>query len=499
VATRTSLSAAHGAADAARASRARSASVRTHAWAWTLAACALPILVYPFLPGDAELVVYHLVGLVAVVGIVAGVRMQRLPPVPWLLLAAGQLAFVVGDTLWDVYDRILHTAPSPSPADVLYLAGYPLMAAALALLAHRRAAAGPALLDAAIVTIGVAVVSWVFVIAPLATDTSVATVDRIVAVAYPVGDLLLLAMTVRLFLAPGRASRGHRLLGTGLLVVLVADALYAQATLGATALVPERFLDTGWLAGYALIGAAVLVPTIRALTEPPPAHAEVGPSRLWLLAGASLLAPATLALQTARGADAQPMLIALTSAVLFGLVVLRMSWLVRRVEEQAAELSRAARTDALTGAPNRRAWDEQIAIELARAKRTGAPVSVAMLDLDHFKAYNDRHGHPAGDRLLRAVTDAWRAQLRTIDVLARYGGEEFGLILPGCGVDLAAAIVERLRLATPGGESSSAGVAAWDGIECADTLLARTDQALYAAKHAGRDRTVVAHVEQLAA
>jgi diguanylate cyclase (GGDEF)-like protein len=449
---------------------------------------------------DVELAIYHLIGLVAVVGILAGVRMHGLRPLPWLLLGAGQLAFLLGDVLWDVYDGVLHIAPGPSLAVVLYLAGYPLMAAGLAVLARRRApAAGAGVIDSAIVTIGVSVVSWVFVIAPLASDTSVATVDRIVAVAYPVGDLLLLAMAVRLFLAPGRPSRGHRILGAGLLVVLVADALYAQATLGATALVSERFLDTGWLAGYALIGTAVLDPTIRAIAEPAPRREELGRARLWLLAGASVLAPATLALQTARGADAQPMLIALTSAALFGLVVRRMSGLVRRVEDQAAELARAARTDALTGAPNRRAWDEQLAIELARAARTGAPVSIAMLDLDHFKAYNDRLGHQAGDVMLRRTTDAWRAQLRSIDVLARYGGEEFGVILPGCGAEEAAAIVERLRIATPDGETSSAGVAAWDGTESAELLFARTDRALYAAKRSGRDRTVVAYSAALAA
>jgi diguanylate cyclase (GGDEF)-like protein len=125
--------------------------------------------------------------------------------------------------------------------------------------------------------------------------------------------------------------------------------------------------------------------------------------------------------------------------------------------------------------------------------------SVALLDLDHFKAFNDREGHPAGDALLRGVAAAWRRELRGIDVLARYGGEEFGLVLPGCSVAEGAAIVDRLRAMTPLGETSSAGVAAWDGVEGADALVTRADRALYQAKRAGRDRTVVAAGPALAA
>ena len=210
----------------------------------------------------------------------------------------------------------------------------------------------------------------------------------------------------------------------------------------------------------------MLDPTIRlaerARRGARPAQAAAG---CGCSACASLLAPATIAVQSLTGGDAHPLLIAFTSAALFGLVVLRMAGLVRRVEEQANELARVARTDALTGAPNRRAWDEQLAVELARAARDGEPVSVALLDLDHFKAYNDLRGHQAGDRLLREAAAAWQGRLRTMDVIARYGGEEFGLILPGCPPDLAAGIVDRLRGLTPEGETTSAGVACWDGTE----------------------------------
>jgi diguanylate cyclase (GGDEF)-like protein len=116
---------------------------------------------------------------------------------------------------------------------------------------------------------------------------------------------------------------------------------------------------------------------------------------------------------------------------------------------------------------------------------------VALLDLDHFKAYNDRHGHQAGDRLLKAAAAAWQSRLRKTDLLARYGGEEFAVLLPDCGLDNAMEIAERLRTAQPEG-TCSIGVAAWDGHEAAAQLVARADRALYAAKEGGRNRCCAA-------
>lgn len=155
-------------------------------------------------------------------------------------------------------------------------------------------------------------------------------------------------------------------------------------------------------------------------------------------------------------------------------------------------LEEVARTDALTGLLNRRAWEEQLPTELDRARRTQRPVCVAMLDLDRFKAYNDGHGHPAGDRLLERFAAAWRGRLRTTDILARYGGEEFALALAGCELERATEVAEELCRITPGGQTCSIGVAEWNGHESPDELMQRADGALYAAKRAGRGRVVVA-------
>jgi diguanylate cyclase (GGDEF)-like protein len=155
-----------------------------------------------------------------------------------------------------------------------------------------------------------------------------------------------------------------------------------------------------------------------------------------------------------------------------------------------ARLETIARTDELTGLPNRRAWQEALPREVARAGRSSEPFCVAMLDLDHFKDYNDQQGHQAGDRLLKQLAGAWSNELRTSDTLARYGGEEFALLLPTCNIERAIDVVARLREVTPDGQTCSAGIAYWDGAEAAAELIERADRALYEAKRAGRDRTV---------
>jgi diguanylate cyclase (GGDEF)-like protein len=159
--------------------------------------------------------------------------------------------------------------------------------------------------------------------------------------------------------------------------------------------------------------------------------------------------------------------------------------------ELLGRLEIAARTDDLTGLLNRRAWDEELGRELARADRSGAALCVAILDLDRFKIYNDTHGHQAGDRFLKQIAGQWSQSLRTGDILARYGGEEFALALPGTNLEHAQQMLDRLREVLPEDQTCSAGVRQWDGEESAEQLTARADTLLYAAKAAGRDRVVL--------
>jgi diguanylate cyclase (GGDEF)-like protein len=163
-----------------------------------------------------------------------------------------------------------------------------------------------------------------------------------------------------------------------------------------------------------------------------------------------------------------------------------------RRSEQLAVMEDAALTDSLTGLANRRHWDVRLARELLSADLGAGRLCVALIDLDAFKALNDRDGHAAGDRLLRACAAAWTQRVRDSDLLVRFGGDEFALVCPGVTLAAAFEIAERMRAATPGRQRCSIGVAAWDGAESAEALVQRADSALYAAKQRGRDCTVAA-------
>jgi diguanylate cyclase (GGDEF)-like protein/PAS domain S-box-containing protein len=176
----------------------------------------------------------------------------------------------------------------------------------------------------------------------------------------------------------------------------------------------------------------------------------------------------------------------------FSAVARDVTWRKRLDEDREGLIQRVkqlARTDDLTGLANRRRWHEELDRALAQARRHGSPLCVAMVDLDGFKAYNDGHGHLAGDTLLSKTSRAWEDALRATDMLARYGGDEFSVILPDCTLEEARTVIERLRAATPGAATCSAGVACSDGAESAESLVRRADTALYDAKRSGRNAT----------
>lgn len=172
-------------------------------------------------------------------------------------------------------------------------------------------------------------------------------------------------------------------------------------------------------------------------------------------------------------------------------LALRSRWLLEEIRDAAA-------TDGLTGIRNRRAFDERLDEELARAGRSGEPVSLLMLDIDHFKALNDDHGHQAGDDVLREIGAALAADCRTFDIPARYGGEEFAIILPRTDPRTALTVAERLRGVVETADTSipvtvSVGVAtAVAGLDSPQALIAAADGALYESKRAGRNRVTPA-------
>jgi diguanylate cyclase (GGDEF)-like protein len=274
-----------------------------------------------------------------------------------------------------------------------------------------------------------------------------------------------------------RPNPAHRLLRRQLLIGALALAMMVFATL---VLLVEVHLneevDVGYQQALATARQALESHQLAAVSASISARALEATERSRFL---NRVARTTLALAV---------LLAVSFGGVFGVLLWRSH--VASSEEMGA-LDRMAREDGLTGVTNRRALDEGLLIELARARRTGLPLTAVMLDLDHFKRFNDRRGHAAGDALLRDAAQGWRRQLRPTDLLARYGGEEFTLVLPSCDADAACQLVERLRPMVPERQTFSAGVALWETHESPEQVLARADRALLVAKKQGRNRTVV--------
>ena len=186
----------------------------------------------------------------------------------------------------------------------------------------------------------------------------------------------------------------------------------------------------------------------------------------------------------------------------------RVHYRVKTLQDQLREantrLETLAMTDGLTGLFNRRYFDDMLLAEVRRTLRYKNPVSIILIDMDHFKDVNDTYGHPMGDEVLRNVGRTIAAKVRTTDVAARYGGEELAVILPETGEEGGAELAERLRkmiadiVHAHGGKTirktASLGVSTFDGSDPPlgpDDLVRRADQALYEAKQAGRNRVVV--------
>ncbi len=466
-------------------------------WRWWCAGALAVMVLYCFVPLQtlASQVIYDSFATACVVVLLLGTRQVRpVAAVLWYLLAAGQLVWTAGDILFSWY-QYTGLDPFPSPADGLYLSGYPLLAAGLLMLVRSRTRyhdrAG--LLDACIIATGVTLLAWVYVLQPLAANAGAPLLERAFSVAYPAGDLLLLVLAIRLFTTGGGRTPSYWLLCTGLVTVLLADAVFTGIiTMEGTLF--NLGADLLWMTSYLAFSLAALHPSMARLSD---GRLDGAPRltrrRLAVLAVASLLAPGVLfqqGLTRPRDIDWAP--IGIGAVILFVLVVLRMNMLVTRVQQQARQLDAMANHDVLTGVANRRAWDTGLLQALHDGRRTGKPVAVALLDLDNFKEFNDRNGHQAGDRLLTEAAHRWSARMRSSDLLARYGGEEFAAVLPGTTLVEATAIVDRMRAHTPQGQSFSAGVAVWDGVETPEDLLGRADAALYDAKRAGRNRVIAA-------
>ena len=322
-------------------------SWRNRVWAVYLAVAGALMLTYLFFPplaGNGPLI--NVLGLSGVVAIVVGIRMHRpRARAAWWLFVVGQFLFWAGDIYTYSY-RILFGAdvPFPSVGDALYLAVYPALMVGLVLLVKRRNPKRDrsALIDAAILTVGVGLLSWVFLIAPNIHLTGLTWLQQAVSVAYPLGDVLLLAAVIRLAVDMGKRAPAFYLLVSSIVCLLATDSAYNYALLKGTYSHKQLGYDAGWILYYLLWGAAALHPSMRTLDEEP-AHdvrTRLTPLRLTLLGGACLIAPGIRFVEELGNPDV--VVVIVSSAVLFLLVVARMAGLVRQ-EERAVSRELALR------------------------------------------------------------------------------------------------------------------------------------------------------------
>jgi hypothetical protein len=243
---------------------------------------------------------YDTLGLSAVFAVLVGARRNRTrAPSTWRWLAAGQLLFVAGDFLFDLNERVWNTDAFPSAADGFYLGGYLPLAIGLTMLIRARTPGKDraGVIDATIVATGFGLLAWTFLMAPAAGDSSLSILGRVIALAYPAADVLLLALLARLLVSAGAHNAAFRLLAASLVALLVADVGYAVLSQADT-YTPNHPINIGWLLSYVLFGAAALHPAMAGLseraTEPP---RRLTRRRLSILTAVSLLAPLLLLFQ----------------------------------------------------------------------------------------------------------------------------------------------------------------------------------------------------------
>jgi diguanylate cyclase (GGDEF)-like protein/PAS domain S-box-containing protein len=259
---------------------------------------------------------------------------------PWYLFALGQTMFVAGDVITYNYDKLFGAElPYPSIGDILYLSVYPCLIAGVLLMVHRRSPGRDreGLIDSLIVAIGIGTISWVFLMSPIARTPESSAIQRLVGMAYPFMDLVLLVAVVRLAIGPGRRAPSFSLMAGAAIALFCTDFVYSYISVQGIVYNQAGYLEAGWASFYLLWGAAALHGSMRTLSDPAPEQEHrATKARLGLLAGASLMAPAVQIIQEIRGERVDAPFVIGSSIALFLLVVVRMAGLVRREELSAA-------------------------------------------------------------------------------------------------------------------------------------------------------------------
>ena len=308
-----------------------------------LVGVALLTLYLPVTSAPMRAAIYQVMGLLPVLAIAWSLQRHRPARwLPWILIAAGQLAFSAGDAVWAYHDLVLATSPFPSLGDALYLAGYPLIGLACVQLVHERhPGTGHArVVDAAIVAVGFGIVAWIALIQPIATDSAIGTFERLVSVAYPVMDVVLIGIVARLAFAPAARLTAPRLLILSLGLMLAADVAFSLLS-AAGLYVSGDPVDLLWLGSYVALAMAGLHPSIASEAATAPiGEPGLSARRLAVLGLASLIGPLMLAGEVALVPGGKLPLGIATIAVT-GLVLVRLAGVttsLRRNEQRFRSL-----------------------------------------------------------------------------------------------------------------------------------------------------------------
>ena len=456
-----------------------------------VAFAGVAMVLYVALPGIAAETTFQCVAWGSIVVFVRGLRRHGGITLPWCFIIAGWTSFAMGDLLFSVYEYVLDTSPFPSVADVFYLAGYPLLVAGFASLVRRSRPDGDriALIDAGIVLVPAAVAAWIYLIGPYAASGTTMT-ERAVSGSYPLGDLLLLAVMLRLF-SPGIADRrlarpALAILGISMFAMLGADAWFVCLQLRGS-YVTGGWSDALYLFPYIGFAVAAMDPSVEHIgTHLPRTDPSLGRRRRTMLTLAAMVTPILLLVQYLTNSAMAVPLVVVATAVSFLLVIARLSTVVEALEESRNALVYDATHDHLTGLVNRGLFAERIDAAVGGCDEG----SLLFVDLDNFKRINDRLGHRTGDLTLVDVSTRLRAAVRDGDVVARLGGDEFAVLLPGADgaitESLAARLVEELSIPVEDLlVTASIGSVSWSrdgGPTSASILLESADRAMYAAK-----------------
>jgi PAS domain S-box-containing protein len=331
--------------------------LRKRAWQFYLLCGGILGLAYFLGPPQVRAAswIYNGVSWSAVAMIMVGVRMNRPQErVAWGVMAFGLALFASGDLITYNTQFFLHAssaeAPFPSVGDALYLLFYPVIIFGVLILVRRRSPGRDraALIDSLIITIGIGVLSWVYLMAPYAHDPTLTLAQKLVSVAYPLGDLLLLGVLVRLAVGGGRRPPAFYLLLVSMICLLVTDNAYGIIRVAFTYNGQGSILDAGWALFYLFWAAAALHPSMFTLGQESKDDRErvTTQKRLVILASASLTAPTVLAVQAIRGKDSDALIVAAASAVLFVLVLIRLRGLMVDIAEYRRTESLLRETEA---------------------------------------------------------------------------------------------------------------------------------------------------------